>query len=119
MADGRALKARYQTTDDLQVTLQAPHGRISFRVAFVILPGSDDVIIIGSKTLRESLDIDMMQAFHQRVLEVGELLAVPDSAARADETVCSLRRVSGSGLTLQGMLQAQAKDALPDPPDKF
>ena len=32
-ADGRALTARYQTTDDLQVTLQAPHGRISFRVA--------------------------------------------------------------------------------------
>ena len=59
VADGRALKARYQTTDDLQVTLQAPHGHISFRVDFVILPGSDDVMIIGSKTLRESLDIDI------------------------------------------------------------
>ena len=54
VADGRALMARYQTTDGLQVTLQAPHGRISFRVAFVILPGSDDVMIIGSKTLRDS-----------------------------------------------------------------
>ena len=31
VADGRALTPRYQTTDDLQVTLQAPHGRISFR----------------------------------------------------------------------------------------
>ena len=41
VADGRALKARYQTTDDLQMTLQAPHGRISFRVAFPTLPGSD------------------------------------------------------------------------------
>ena len=91
VADGRALKARYQTTDDLQMTLQAPHGRISFWVAFVILPGSDDVMIIGSKTLRESLDIDIVQVFHQRVPEIDELLASPDSAARADETVSSLR----------------------------
>ncbi|CAM9753391.1 unnamed protein product, partial [Ascophyllum nodosum] len=54
-----------ETTDGLQVTLQAPHGRISFRVASVILPGSDDVMLIDSKTLRESVDIDIVQAFHQ------------------------------------------------------
>ena len=100
------------------MTLQAPHGRISFRVAFVILPGLDDVMIIGSKTLREILDIDIVQAFHQQVSEVGELFAAPDSAARADETVSSLRGVSGPGLTLQGMLQTQAEDALPEPPDE-
>ena len=75
--------------------------------------------MIGSKTPRESLDIDIVQAFHRRVSEVGELFAAPDSVARADETVSSLRRVSGLGLTLQGMLQAQAEDALLDPPDKF
>ena len=39
VADGRALKAWYQTTDGMQVTLQAPHGRISFRVAFVAWSG--------------------------------------------------------------------------------
>ena len=86
---------------------------------FVILPGSDDVMIIGSKMLRESLDIDIVQAFHQRISEVGELFAAPDSAARADETVSSLRRVSGLGLTLQGMLQAQVEDVLQDPPNEF
>ena len=119
MADGRVLKAQYQTTDDLQVTLQAPHGRTSFRVAFVILPGLDDVMTIGSKTLRESLDKDIVQAFHQRVSEVGELFAAPNSAAGADETISSLKRVSGPGLTLQGILQAQAEDALPDPSDEY
>ena len=119
VADGRALMARYQTTDDLQVTLQAPHERISFWVAFVILPGSDDVIVIGSKTLRESLDIDKVQGFHQRISEIGKLFAAPGSAARADDTGSSVRRVSGPGLILQGMLQAQAEDALPDPPDEF
>ena len=119
MADGRALETRYQTTDDLQAILQAPRGRINFRVAFVFLPGSDDVMIIGSKTLRESLDIDIVQAFHQRVSKVGELFTTPDSAACAEDTVSSMRVVSGPGLTLQGMLQAQAEDALPDPPDEF
>ena len=76
-------------------------------------------MIIGSKTLRERLDIDILEAFHQRVSEVGELIATPDSAARADETVSSLRNVSGPGLTLQGTLQAQVEDGLPDPPDEF
>ena len=75
-------------------------------------------MIIGSKTLRESYR-HLVQAFHQRVSEVGELFAAPDSAARADETVCSLRRMSRPGLTLQEMLQARAEDALLDPPDEF
>ena len=76
-------------------------------------------MIIGSKTLRERLDIDIVQAFHQRVPEVGEPFTAPDSASRAEETVSSVRRVSGPGLTLQGMLQAQTEDALVDPPDNF
>ena len=62
-------------------------------MAFVILPDSGDVIIIGLKRLRESLVLDIVQAFHQRVPEVGELFASPDSAARADETLSSLRGV--------------------------
>ena len=121
VADDHALKARYQTTDDLQVSLQAPHGRIRFRVAFVILPGSDDVMIICSKTLRESLDnIDVVQALHQRVSEIGELFADPDSAARADESVRSLRRVSGPGLpvarreALVGALRVAVQIGLPE-----
>ena len=47
------------------------------------------------------------------------MLAAPDSAACADETVSWLRGVSGPGLTSQGMLQGQAEDALPDPPDEI
>ena len=98
--------------------IQAPHGRISFRVAFVILLGSDDVMIIGSKTLRESLDIDIVQALHPRVSEVSELFSALESATCADEVVSLLRRVSGPGLTLQGMWQAQVEDVLPDPPNE-
>ena len=100
VADGRALTARYHITDDLKVTLQSLHGRISFQAAFVILPGSDDVMITGSKTLNESLDINIVQAFHQRISQVCDLFAAPGYAVRADETVSPVRRVSGPGLTL-------------------
>ena len=73
---------------------------------FVFLPGLDDVMIVGSKTLRESLDIDIVQTFHQRVSQVGELFAAPGSSVLSDETINSVRRLSGPGLTLKGMLQA-------------
>ena len=63
-------------------------------------------MIIGSKTLRENLDIDTVQAFHQRVSQVGELFAAPGSAVHADETASSVRRLFGPELTLKGMLQA-------------
>ena len=65
------------------------------------------------------LDWEGVQAFHQRISEVGELFTAPDSAARTLGTVSSMRRVSGPGLILQEMLQAQAEDALPDPPMNF
>ena len=56
-------------------------------------------MIIGSKTPCESLDIDIVQAFHQRVSEVGELFAASDSATRAEDIVTSFRKVSETGLT--------------------
>lgn len=74
-------------------------------------------MIVGLKTLRESLAIDIVRALYQRVSEVGELLPAAYSPAHAGEAVDSVRRVSGPGLTLQGILQAQAEDALPDLPD--
>ena len=113
------LPAGEYQTQEMQVTLQAAHGRLSFRVAFVVLPGSDDVLIIGSKTLREKLHIDVVQAFNERVSAVGEVFAAVDPASHADVATSSVRRVSGPGLTLQGMLQAQVEANLPEPPDEF
>jgi len=103
--------------DGLQVMLQAPHGRINFRVAFVTMPGSDNTMIIGLNTPRKSLDMGIEQAFHQRVSETGELCFVtPHYAARADETISSVSRMYGPGSTLQGIPQPQAGDAfLPGP----
>lgn len=76
-------------------------------------------MIIGLKMLRESLDIDIVRSLYQQVSEVGELLAAVYSPAHACEAVSSVRRVFGPGLTLQGILQAQAEDALPDLSDEL
>lgn len=81
------------------------------------MPGSDDAVIIVSKTLRKRLDMGIEQAFHQRVSEASELcFGTSHNAARAGETISSVSRMSGPGSTLQGMPQAQVEDAfLPGP----
>ena len=56
VADRRAIVIREQT-QPVQVTLQISHGQLSFRVVFVTLPGTDDVVVIGVKTLEEKLHI--------------------------------------------------------------
>ena len=37
----------------------------------VFFPGSDGVMLIDSKMLRESLNVDVVQAFHQWVSKIG------------------------------------------------
>ena len=58
VADGREFEAHLKTKE-LKVTLHAAHGQRSFGVAFIVLPRTD-VMIIGSKILRERLHIDIM-----------------------------------------------------------
>lgn len=98
--------------DNERPEADAQHWCISSRVTFIILPDIDEVMIIGSKMLHESLDIVLVGGFHQRKSEVGEMLN-----AHAEESVSSLRRVSELGLTLQRMLQSQAEDGFRDPPE--
>lgn len=74
-ADGRGLEAWDQTTDDLQATLQASHRCINFRVFFVVFPGSGDVVIIDSKTLREGFNADIEQTFHNGYRTLLNLLS--------------------------------------------
>jgi len=54
VADGRAIIILEQT-QPVQVTLQTGQGLLSFRVAFEVLPGTDDVVVICVKTLQEKL----------------------------------------------------------------
>ena len=44
----------------LHVTINSPWGPVRFTMLFIVLPGGGDVVIIGQKTLREKLGIDVM-----------------------------------------------------------
>lgn len=117
VADGRAFEAWYQATDEPQVVLHAPQGCTSFRVAFVVFPGSGDISIFGPKTISENLDIDIAREYYQGVSEVGELFTVSNSAAHGGEAFNSVSRVTGPELILQGTLNTPREDALPDTPE--
>ena len=44
----------------LHLTIDTPWGPVRFTMSFIVLPGGGDVVIIGQKTLREKLGIDVM-----------------------------------------------------------
>ena len=48
---------------------KTPWGPVRFTVPFVVLPGGCDVVIIGQKTLREKLGIDIMAQLKASVLK--------------------------------------------------
>ena len=60
VADGRAIVIREQT-QPVEVRLQTSHGQLSFRVAFVVLSSTGDVVVNSAKTLQEKLQIDVMR----------------------------------------------------------
>lgn len=43
------------------------------KLAVVVLPGIDDVIILESRTLREKMNIDAMEALKAKALKLYEL----------------------------------------------
>ena len=44
----------------LHLTMETPWGPVKFTMPFVLLPGGRDVVIIGQKTLREKLGVDVI-----------------------------------------------------------
>ena len=42
------------------LTIETPWGSVRFTMPFIVLPEGGDVVIIGEKTLREKLGIDVM-----------------------------------------------------------
>ena len=54
----------------LHLTIETPWGPVRFIMPFV-LPRGGDVVIIGQKTLREKLGIDVMTQLKALVLKTG------------------------------------------------
>eukprot|EP00904_Undaria_pinnatifida_P005886 jgi/Undpi1/2427/HiC_scaffold_13.g05808.m1 len=52
----------------LHLTIDTPWGPVRFTMPFIVLPGRGDVVIIGQKTLREKIGIDVMAQLKASVL---------------------------------------------------
>lgn len=50
----------------VQEALATPWAPVVFSLALTVIPGSDNVLIIGNKTLRERLGIDIMEGLKAR-----------------------------------------------------
>ena len=83
--------------------------------AFAVIPGTDSVLILGSKTLREKLGIDDM-AYLKGKAQGGDRSSgdMPDDVGPRDGI--SLRRVA---MTMKGMQAAGKVAAAMEPRDEF
>ena len=53
----------------LHLTIESPWGPVRFKMPFIVLPGGGDVVILGQKTLREKLGIDVRAQLKASVLK--------------------------------------------------
>ena len=53
----------------LHLTIETPWGSFRLAMPLIVLPGGGDVVIIGQKTLREKLGIDVMAQLKASVLK--------------------------------------------------
>ena len=89
----------------------------------MVLPGTDDVVI-GTKTLREKLHIDVMQSLEAKALtaQVGVSFASSFAAHASGAGISvgsSLRLMSGPTVTLTGMETARVEADLQEQLDKL
>ena len=99
----------------LQVAIGTPWGPVVISTAFAVIPGTDSVLILGSKTLREKLGIDDM-AYLKGTAQGGDRSSgdMPDNVGPRDGI--SLRRVA---VTMKGMQAAGKVAAATEPRDEF
>ena len=53
----------------LQLTIETPWGPVRFTMPSTVVPGGGDVVIVGQKTFREKLGIDVMAQLTASVLK--------------------------------------------------
>lgn len=64
-----------------------PWAPVVIRLAVVVLPGADDALTLGSTTLREQLDIDVMEGLKNRALGEKQTTEVETVARGNAETL--------------------------------
>ena len=114
LANGTKVVVRNQTRT-LQVAIGTPWGPGVMFTAFAVIPGTDSVLIVGSKTLREKLGIDVMASLKGKA-QGGDRSSgdIPEDVGSRDGI--SLRRVA---VTMKGMQAAGKVAAAMEPRDEF
>lgn len=72
MSDGRGVSTTQQT-GPLTATTLTPWALVVIRLSVSILPGGDDVLILGSRTFGEERGIDLVQGLTPKVIDRGAL----------------------------------------------
>lgn len=88
VADGRERNLTQHTT--------TPWAPLVVRLTVAILPGGDDTLVLGSKTLREKLHIDVMDGLRVRAQGQHELEKSGGTWATERGGVVSLKQVAVS-----------------------
>ena len=114
LANGQKVVVRNQTRT-LQVAIGTPWGPVVLSTAFAVIPATDSVLILGSKTLREKLGIDIMASLkgkaHGGDRSSGDIPEDVDSRGGI-----SLRRVA---VTMEGKKAAGKMATAMEPRDEF
>ena len=114
LANGQKVVVRNQTRT-LQVAIGTPWGPVVISTAFTVIPGTDSVLILGSKTPPEKLGIDVMASLKGKAQGGGRSSGdIPEDVGSRGGI--SLRRVA---VTMRGMQAADSVAAAMEPRDAF
>ena len=70
LADGRAVPIERQTCS-LTATIITLGASVTIRLALVVMPGENDLLVLGPKTLRKKLSIDVMKQLQDTAAASG------------------------------------------------
>ena len=114
LANGQKIVVRNQTRT-LQVAIGTPWGPVDISTDFAVIPGTDSVLILGSKTLREKLGIYVMASLKDKA-QGGDRSSGDMTEDVGSLGGISLRRVA---VTMKGMQASGKVAAAMEPRDDF
>ena len=114
LANGQNGVVRNQTRI-LQVTIGTPSGLMAISTAFAVITGTDSVLVLGSKTLREKLGIDITASLKDKA-QSGDRSSEDKPEDVGSRGEISLRRVA---VTMKGIQAVSKVAAATEPRDAF
>ena len=79
LADGRTVLIE-RNTFSLTATIMTPWAPVTIRLALAVIPGEDDLLILGSKTMREKLSVDVIKQLRDTTVASGGGASITERA---------------------------------------